>query len=445
MADILPFRALRYNLAKVAAGDVMTQPYDKITPAMQDKYYAISPYNLVQVILGKSRPEDDDRQNLYSRAAELLTKWQSEGILQPDAEPSLYVYSQTFNVPGDLSGAKAERRGFIALGRVDDYDKKVVYRHEQTLSKPKADRLNLLQTTRAHCELLFMVYSDPADEVAKVLHQDGAPTIELRDEYGVLHRVWKVSDPQTVAAAKAKMADKKLIIADGHHRYETALNYRNEMRAKNKSNDPEAPYERVMISFVNMDTPGLVILPTHRVVFGLDGFNIYTKAMQVMKYFDIEDLGSLTDIQEAVTKLREAGKDRTALLAVTAQNAFLLKAKRDQQSPSLSGLSEQQRALDVVQLHKLILEEIIGMSEEDIRAQKHLKYIRDAQEAVDEVRKGNAQVAFLMNPARMEQVRDIAFAGEVMPQKSTDFYPKMLSGLTIYSVDGEAKGNASGQ
>jgi uncharacterized protein (DUF1015 family) len=355
------------------------------------------------------------------------------------------VYSQTFNVPGDLSGAKAERRGFIALGRVDDYDKKVVYRHEQTLSKPKADRLNLLQTTRAHCELLFMVYSDPADEVAKVLHQDGAPTIELRDEYGVLHRVWKVSDPQTVAAAKAKMADKKLIIADGHHRYETALNYRNEMRAKNKSNDPEAPYERVMISFVNMDTPGLVILPTHRVVFGLDGFNIYTKAMQVMKYFDIEDLGSLTDIQEAVTKLREAGKDRTALLAVTAQNAFLLKAKRDQQSPSLIGLSEQQRALDVVQLHKLILEEIIGMSEEDIRAQKHLKYIRDAQEAVDEVRKGNAQVALLMDPARMEQVRDIAFAGEVMPQKSTDFYPKMLSGLTIYSVDGEAKGNASGQ
>jgi uncharacterized protein (DUF1015 family) len=445
MADILPFRALRYNLAKVAAGDVMTQPYDKITPAMQDKYYAVSPYNLVQVILGKSRPEDDDRQNPYSRAAELLTKWQSEGILQPDAEPSLYVYSQTFNVPGDLSGAKAERRGFIALGRVDDYDKKVVYRHEQTLSKPKADRLNLLQTTRAHCELLFMVYSDPADEVAKVLHQDGAPTIELRDEYGVLHRVWKVSDPQTVAAAKAKMADKKLIIADGHHRYETALNYRNEMRAKNKSNDPEAPYERVMISFVNMDTPGLVILPTHRVVFGLDGFNIYTKAMQVMKYFDIEDLGSLTDIQEAVTKLREAGKDRTALLAVTAQNAFLLKAKRDQQSPSLSGLSEQQRALDVVQLHKLILEEIIGMSEEDIRAQKHLKYIRDAQEAVDEVRKGNAQVALLMNPARMEQVRDIAFAGEVMPQKSTDFYPKMLSGLTIYSVDAEAKGNASGQ
>ena len=168
------------------------------------------------------------------------------------------------------------------------------------------------------------------------------------------------------------MADKKLIIADGHHRFETALNYRNQMREKTGSKDPEAPYERIMISFVNVDSPGLLILPTHRVVFGLDNFNIYTKAMQVMKYFDIEDLGSLTDVPEAVTKLREAGKDRTALLAVTAQNAFLLKAKREQNSPALKGLSEQQRTLDVVQLHKLILEEIIGMSEEDMRAQKHL-------------------------------------------------------------------------
>ena len=445
MADISPFRALRYNSSKVSPGDVMTQPYDKITPTMQDKYYESSPYNLVQVILGKQQSDDNEQQNVYTRAASLLKKWQDEGVLQADAEPSLYVYSQTFKVPGDPSGAEAERRGFIALGRVEDYDRKVVYRHEQTLSKPKADRLNLLQTTRAHCELIFMVYSDPADEVGKLLYQDGPATVEMRDEYGVMHRMWKVSDPATVAAAIAKMADKKLIIADGHHRYETALNYRNQMREQAKSGDPEAPYERVMMSFVNMDTPGLVILPTHRVVFGLEGFNLYTKAMHVMKYFDIEDLGAVKDVPQVVQRLREAGSDHTALLAVTASNAFLLKAKRGVQSPSLKDLSEQQRSLDVVQLHKLILEEIIGMSEEDIRAQKHLKYIRDAAEAIDEVRKGDAQVAFLMNPVRMEQVRDIAFAGEVMPQKSTDFYPKMLSGLTIYSLDGTAQGTAGGK
>ncbi len=435
MADISPFHALRYNLSKVSAEQVITQPYDKINPAMQDKYYEASPYNLVRVILGKSQPADNDQQNVYTRAAALLKKWQDEGVLQSDSEPSLYVYSQVFKVPGDPSGAEAERRGFIALGRLEDYDRQVVFRHEQTLSKPKADRLNLLQSTRAHTELLFMVYSDPADEVGKLLHQDGPPTLELRDEYGVLNRLWKVSDPATVAAVTAKMADKKLIIADGHHRYETALNYRNQMREQSKSPDADAPYERVMVSFVNLDAPGLVILPTHRVVFGLDGFNLYSKAMQVMKYFEVQDLGAITDVKDAVRQLSEAGKDRTALLAVTAQNAFLLRARSDAQSPSFEGLSEQQRSLDVVQLHKLILEEIIGMSEEDIRAQKHLRYIRDAAEAIDQVRKGEAQVAFLMNPARMEQVRDIAFAGEVMPQKSTDFFPKMLSGLTIYSLD----------
>jgi uncharacterized protein (DUF1015 family) len=435
MADISPFHALRYNLSKVSAEQVITQPYDKINPAMQDKYYEASPYNLVRVILGKSQPADNDQQNVYTRAAALLKKWQDEGVLQSDSEPSLYVYSQVFKVPGDPSGAEAERRGFIALGRLEDYDRQVVFRHEQTLSKPKADRLNLLQSTRAHTELLFMVYSDPADEVGKLLHQDGPPTLELRDEYGVLNRMWKVSDSATVAAVTAKMADKKLIIADGHHRYETALNYRNQMREQSKSPDADAPYERVMVSFVNLDAPGLVILPTHRVVFGLDGFNLYSKAMQVMKYFEVQDLGAITDVKDAVRQLSEAGKDRTALLAVTAQNAFLLRARSDAQSPSFEGLSEQQRSLDVVQLHKLILEEIIGMSEEDIRAQKHLRYIRDAAEAIDQVRKGEAQVAFLMNPARMEQVRDIAFAGEVMPQKSTDFFPKMLSGLTIYSLD----------
>src|SRR5271166_1538620 len=304
MADILPFRALRYNLNKVAAGDVLTQPYDKINPAMQERYYKVSPYNLVRVILGKSEAGDSETENVYSRAAASLKQWQGEGVLEQDAEPSIYVYSQTFTVPGDPSGAEIERRGFIALGRVDDYDNKVVFRHEQTLSKPKADRLNLVRATDAHCELIFMVYDDPADEVGKVLAQEGPPTLEMRDEYGVVHRMWKVSDPATVAAAKAKIADKKLIIADGHHRYETALNFRNEMRAKNGSADTEASYERVMIAFVNIDAPGLVILPTHRVVFGLENFNIFAKSAQVMQYFDIQDLGAVTDPQNTVLQVR---------------------------------------------------------------------------------------------------------------------------------------------
>ena len=438
MADILPFRALRYNPAKVSAGDVMTQPYDKITPAMQARYYETSPYNLVRVILGKPQSADTPNDSVYTRAAASLQEWQDQGILQRDPEPGLYVYSQIFKVPGDPTGVEAERRGFIALGRVEDYDRLVVFRHEQTLTGPKADRLKLLQTTQAHCELLFMVYSDPQDEVGKALKQDGPPTVELRDEYGVLHRMWKVSDPATVAAAKQKMADKKLIIADGHHRYETAMNYRNERR-KSGGGDPQAPYEYVMMTFVNMDSPGLVILPTHRVVFGLEKFSIFEMIAEVRDYFDVEDIGEISDVPAAVRRLAEAGTDRTAILAVTAHSTFLLRSRKGVQAERLKDLSPRQRALDVVQLHKLILEETLGMSEEDIRAQKHLKYIRDAAEAVEMVRKGEAQVSFLINPVRMEEVRDIAFAGDVMPQKSTDFYPKMLSGLTIYSLEAEAQ------
>lgn len=443
MADILPFRALRYNPAKVAPSAVMTQPYDKITPAMQDAYYAASPYNLVRIILGKTQPEDNDASNVYQRAAASLHQWQAEGVLVRDTEPSIYVYSQLFNVPGEASGPEIERRGFIALGRIEDHDRQIVFRHEQTLSKPKADRLNLLRATEAHCGQIFMLYSDPENEVAHILNPAGPPTVELRDEYGVLHRMWKLSDPAVLAAAKAKMADKKLIIADGHHRYETALNFRNEMRQAANNSDPEAAYERVMMTFVNMDAPGLVILPTHRVVFGLKDFSIFEFVTAAHQYFDVRDIGPLTDVGAAVRELRKAGAERTALLAMTAHSAYLLLARADVQPEPLNELLPQQRLLDVVQLHKLILEDILGMSEEDIRAQKHLKYIRDAAEAAGEVKSGTAQISFLMNPVRIEQMRDVAFAGEVMPQKSTDFYPKMLSGLTIYSLQAAAQGTTT--
>jgi len=442
MANIFPFQALRYDPSKVSPAQVVTQPYDKITPAMQDQYYAASPYNLVRVILGKAQAGDNDRENVYSRAAASLQQWRAEGVLAPDPEPSLYLYTQTFKVPGDASGAIAERRGLIALGQVEDYDHKVVFRHEQTLSKPKADRLNLLRATQAHCGQIFMLYTDPAGEIDNALRQSGPATVEVRDQYDVLHRMWKISDPAVIRTVQAKMADKKLIIADGHHRYETALTYRNENRNQS-SPDLQAPFERVMMTFVNMDAPGLVVLPTHRVVFGMEGFAIFDMAAKLQENFEVEDLGPLTNAAAALDRLHQAGKDSSALLAVTSHGSFLLRSRTEQHSKSLAGLSERQRALDVVQLHKLVLEDALGMSQDDIRDQKHLKYVRDAGEAIDEVRNG-ANVAFIMNPVRMEQMRDVAFAGEVLPQKSTDFYPKMLSGLTIYSLEEAAQGSAPG-
>jgi uncharacterized protein (DUF1015 family) len=219
MASIFPFRALRYNPATVKIEDVVTQPYDKISPAMQQKYYDKSPYNLVRVILGKAEPGDNDSNNVYTRAAADLAAWRKKGVLKEETEPAVYNYSQTYKVPG--SEEIRERRGFIALGQLYDYAEQVIYRHEQTLSKPKSDRLNLFKATRAYCEQIYLLYSDPEFAADKLLFSKDAPDVEVIDEYGVIHRLWKITDAKTITRLCASMDDKKLIIADGHHRYET--------------------------------------------------------------------------------------------------------------------------------------------------------------------------------------------------------------------------------
>jgi uncharacterized protein (DUF1015 family) len=264
------------------------------------------------------------------------------------------------------------------------------------------------------------------------------PDIEVTDEYGVRHRVWKISDPSTIAAVAAQMRDKKLVIADGHHRYETAIAYRNECRsAAETGSGVLEPYDSVMMTFVDMDAPGLVILPTHRLVFGLPSFSATQFAGIARRFFTVEDVdaGNVMDAARATAILHNAGRAGTALLAVTAKRIFLLHTPKATGSPVFGKLSLRQQALDVVQLHKCLLEGALRISETAIRDQQNVSYCREAGEALGQVRSGKAQVAFLMNPVRMNQVRDIAFAGEVLPQKSTDFYPKLLSGLTIYALE----------
>ncbi len=431
MADIRPFRALRYNLQRVSASQVVTQPYDKITPGMQEKYYAASPYNLVRIILGRREDADNKVENIYTRSAAFGREWRDGGILQQDSEPSIYAYSQTFTAP---SGKNFERRGFIALGRVEDYSAKVVYRHEQTLAKPKADRLDLLRATRTHYEQLFLLYED-SGEIDARLATPNEPTIEVTDEYGVVHRVWQFSDPHVVNAVREKMRDKKLVIADGHHRYETALNFRNECREKQKAGNPDAPYEFVMMTFVNMNDPGLLVLPTHRVVHSLDSFSFDEFKKASSGLFEVKEVGPEMDSARATALLAEKGQKGTALLALTANQVALLHSPKAAGSKYLAGLSERQRSLDVVQLHKCLLEGVLRLSEESIRNQQNLSYLREADEAMTQVRRGKANLAFLMNPCPVQTVRDVALAGEVMPQKSTDFYPKLMSGLTAYALD----------
>ena len=433
MARILPFPALRYNLARVRLADVVTQPYDKITAEMQERYHSASPYNLVRIILGKREPGDNG-QNVYSRAAAAFSQWRAEGIFLPDSEPMLYAYAQEFSVPGSPE-QRLERLGFIALGQLEPYDAGVVFRHEQTHSGPKTDRLNLLRATRAHFGQIFTLYNDPAGEIDNALAKVARypADVEVRDEYDVRHRLWPV--PGLVEFIRRRMENAQLIIADGHHRYETALNYQRERREQ----DPAAPapgeadYDRVMMTFINMYSEGLVILPTHRVIAGLEGFREEQFLEAVRVFFEVEPV-EVNDAGQATAMLRSAGKERTALLAVMQGGSYLLRGRPAEVEQTLAQLSPHQRGLDVVVLHKLGLELVLGLSEEAIREQRHISYLRDAGEAIARVRSG-ANVAFLMNPVRIEQVRDTAFAGEVLPQKSTDFYPKLLSGLTIYALE----------
>ena len=456
MAYVAPFRALRYDPAKVDLPRVVTQPYDKITPEMQGRYYDASPHNLVRIILGKPQPTDHLGENVYTRAAASFQDWRRQGVFLQDPQQSLYQYVQRFQPPG--GGAELERRGFIGLGKIEDYSEGIVHRHEQTLAKPKADRLELLRATRAHFGQLFMLYSDPAGEVDGVLSSNSTAAmengIEVRDEYGVLHSLRRVSDPGLIGLVRGKMRDKKLIIADGHHRYETAINYRNERRAApatpaagvpreharpdamaREAASELAPYELVMMTFINMGSPGLVVLPTHRAVHGLESFSADALRDRARSYFSVEEVDPSIDAARATGILRAAGQAGTALLGIMKDRAFLFDTPRALAATLFQGLSLRQQSLDVQQLHKCLLEGVLGISEEAIRDQKNISYVRDAGEAMTRVREGAANAAFLMNPVRMRQVRDIAFAGEVLPQKSTDFYPKLLSGLTIYALE----------
>ncbi len=425
--EIKAFGAFRFDSKKVSIGDVVTQPYDKISPEMQARYYQASPFNLVRIILGNP---DLEKPDVYQAAAAHFASWREQGILRADLEPSLYTYSQRFTAPG--TGEETERLGLIALGRIHDYSEGVVFRHERTLAKPKQDRLNLLRATRSQFEQLFMVYSDPRGEVDALLRTSPSPDIEVRDEYDVQHRMWRISSRETISRVAALMADKKIIIADGHHRYETAQDYRDE-RAAAACRQDCAPYDYVVMTFVNMDAPGLLILPTHRVVSGLPGFDKDLFLRSAFPYLSVEQAGA-TDPTRLAALLHLAGQQGTAFVAVIGHEAFLLRARPGAADSVLAAFSARQRQLDLVLLHKVLLEHVMGISEEAIRQQQNIKYVREAAVAIRQAQAG-ANVAFLVNPVRIDQVRDIAFAGEVLPQKSTDFYPKLLSGLAIYAME----------
>lgn len=488
MAQVFPFRAFRYNPARSHFERVLTQPYDKISPGMQEKYYAADPHNLIAVEKGRSHPDDTPQNNVYTRAAASLEDWIRNGIVHQDPSPSFYAYSQEYTVPG--TEERRTRRGFIGAGQLEDYSARVVFRHEQTLSGPKVDRLELLRHTQTHTGQLFMLYSDPQRRVDEILAEaeTSAPEAELRDEYGVTHRLWIISRPQGVAAIQKAMQDQKLVIADGHHRYETALAFRNECRSRAGKTDPEAPYERAMMTFINTHSEGLTILPTHRVASHIHDFSWPAVRRHLEPWFSAEEFLFSNDAQKAearkkflacLFRSRErhevsvahavgergasvpnavskhdasaparsvgdvsvqegvAGRAIGVYPAVgSSKRAFYVLTLRDGANLNqlLPNVSPLQRELDVVLLHEGILEPALGITPQAVTAEAHLTYEREAAAALEAVDSGRAQISFFLNPCAVDQVMKIATAGEVMPQKSTDFYPKLLSGITMYRL-----------
>jgi uncharacterized protein (DUF1015 family) len=411
VAKVYPFRSLRYAAGRIPIEKVVTQPYDKISSEMRDRYYALHPNNIVRIIFGKSTPADSPVNNVYTRAAAYLGQWRAAGVLEQLAEPAFFVCFQKYVVPG--SGEVRLRKGFVGLGQLEDYSRKIVFPHERTLAGPKQDRLELLRHTRTHFEQIFMLYEDPARRIDALLDDVSRqePDRRLVDEYGVEHTMWTMTSPEQIRFVQSEMADKTLVIADGHHRYETGLAYRDEMRGEKGS-------DRIPMAFFNMSAPGLTILPTHRVLRNVPAFDPDVFFRCAADFFD------------------ESSGEGVTIAVFTAGRFRMLRLKPELDLAALMpGLSDKQRTLDVVILHRLLLEKCLGITEQAVTQQHYVTYVRERDAAVEAVRSATAQVAFLLNPTRLDQIRDIAYEGNVLPQKSTDFYPKVLSGLMMYVTE----------
>jgi len=445
MAKIVPFRALRYDTSRIENPDlVMAPPYDVISPSLQETLYHRSPVNVVRLILGKTSPEDSETDNRYTRSAADFEQWQQEEVLQRDGAPSVYLYDQEYRTE---AGSVVVRKGFMALTRLEDFSSGVVKPHEKTLSGPKTDRLKLTQACGANFSPIFSLYSDPCCVLEALTRpvKEETPDLEITDDDGVKHRLWRVEDATILKKAQDLLENKPLFIADGHHRYETALNYRNYMREKHPDFTGKELFNYVLMYFANMEDQGMLIYPTHRLIHSLSAFNRDSFLESLEEYFDVETVRidpSVADSRAQVRKtLKEKGEGKHALALfagqetvcyLTLKDEAIMDRFFDEKTPKVL------RTLDVSILHRLILEHLLNITPEAQEKQTNLKYVKNFDEAFELVRDGEFQLGFLMNATRMSEVRDVANAGEKMPQKSTYFYPKLLTGLVINKiVEGE--------
>ncbi len=427
MAKIHAFRGIRYNSKRVGdLSQVVTQPYDRIGPKEEAEYLRRSPYNFVRLIGTKIPPKDESE---YEKRAELFRAWLSQGVLIRDEKPGFYLYRVRFA----HEGKTFERLGFVALL---DLRESQVKKHERTLRGPKEDRLKLFRATEAHLEHIFLLYSDPKQKATAALLSavaGRAPDMAARDDFGNVHEMWHVADPGALQVVQEALGPLPVYIADGHHRFETAGIFMEECFQKGwKPLGPES-FTSIPITLVNVAEPGCVIRPTPRVVHGLPRFDLREFLNKAKEDFDVEELFDFAAAQEFLAQGRERGEK--VFVAYAEGRFFGLKLKKDPLTLVPGEHSPAWKRLDVAILHKAILEKILGIDEETLSRGTNVEYTHTAQEAVALMDEGKGQIAFLLNPTGVKEVLAVADAGEPMPQKSTDFYPKLLSGLVAMKME----------
>jgi len=444
MAMIVPFRGIRYDSTRISnLGDVTAPPYDVISDEERDALYELHPNNVVRLILGKQEPGDSEKENRYTRAADHFDSWLREGILKQDPEPALYLIETEYTMDGQVR----TRLGFISLVELEDFKSGRILPHEKTFSATKADRLRLIRACKANFSPIFSLFSDAGGDVMAPLREWTKrfdPDLIVQEPVGNRHRLWRVKDPDFCVETADKLGSRQLYIADGHHRYETALNFRNEIVAQKGHLDPSAPCNYVMMYLSSIQDPGLAIRPVHRLLRSVPQSAIDGFAQKANAYFDVETIvgheknhGSET-LQSFFAKIR-AGAERGVMGAVfrNCPTLFVLRVKEGVMD-SLFGdkIPKSLRRLDVTVATRLVLQTILGFNSADLDDEKRILYSSLTEKAFDAVATGSCDMALIMNPTRMSHVEEVSQAGLIMPRKSTYFFPKILSGLVMNKIDG---------
>ena len=426
MALVKGFKGLRFNTEK--SGDISTvvcPPYDIISEEQRLEYIKENEYNIIRLEL----PKGD---NPYNNAKTILDEWLENGILTREESNAVYIYEEEFTAYGKQYKVK----GCIVRVKIEEFEKGVILPHEFTLSKAKEDRFNLMKATNCNFSQIYALYSDEENKTISKLDKlsSGNPDIKLTDSDGVIHRMWIVTNEEDVNAICGDFTDRKLFIADGHHRYETALNYRNYCRENGLAKEGDAvDYQMMML--VNMEHPGLVVFPTHRIVRDLAHFDKQEVLSACEEYFDITEYDSINNIESVLTELYNNNEKAFGMYCGEGKWTLLVLKTLDTMAVLLPNVSKASQGLDVSVLHTLILEKLMGIDAENMAKQINLTYVKQIDNAVKSVDNGTADCAFILNPTKISEICDVSSAGEKMPQKSTYFYPKLITGLVINKLD----------